>query len=263
MTALLALALVLADPPAKPKPAGPPEFEVVFLNGSALKQVTVLTESVTLTTKYGPLTIPAGDLKRVEFGRGDKPVDTVEAVEFTARGKLETAELKVKTKEFGEATLKASALASVRFTPPGGGGAELTMEAVKYARQNWAEWLDTGVEVAAGDSLEVVASGTLEMMPQSPGHQTVGPNGGGPSVSQPPPGGDLRPPYPAGSSRARPFWLSGQLVARIGKDGKPFPVGAAYKEKATAAGRVYLVIAPNAFSTDPVGSYKVTVRIGG
>ena len=51
------------SPAPKPKPA---EVTAVFRDGSVLKGVT-LSGSVELTTRYGKLTIPLEDVKRVDF----------------------------------------------------------------------------------------------------------------------------------------------------------------------------------------------------
>lgn len=262
MTVLLALALLVADPPAKAdlKPAGPPQFEMQFVNGSTLKQVTVLTNMLQVATKYGKLSIPTTDLRQVEFGKGAKAVDTIEAAEFTARGKLETTELKVRTAEFGESTVKVATLRGLRFTPAGSRSASLTVDGAKYARPGWVEWMDSGVDAISGDLLEITASGTLDLMAQSPGSQTTGPAGA--NMPAPPMPNGVRPPN-EGNGRSRPWWMSGQLIARIGKDGKPFPIGASHKQPAAASGRVYLIIAPTGFGTECTGGYKVDIRVGG
>ena len=60
-------------PPETPKAATEPkvpaitEFDVGFLDGSNVK-VVVLEPAVAVTTKYGKLTIPLADLRRVELG---------------------------------------------------------------------------------------------------------------------------------------------------------------------------------------------------
>ena len=54
--------------PAKPKaPDGPPEFEVNFSDNSNVK-VVVLDPFVTVSTRYGKLTVPVTELKRIELG---------------------------------------------------------------------------------------------------------------------------------------------------------------------------------------------------
>src|SRR5207244_2104689 len=51
--------------PAAPKaPDGPPEFEVNFSDNSNVK-VVVLDPSVTVSTRYGKLTVPVAELKRI------------------------------------------------------------------------------------------------------------------------------------------------------------------------------------------------------
>ena len=53
--------------PAANAVAAPPEFDVGFLDGSNVK-VVVLEPEVAVTTKYGKLTVPLAELKRVELG---------------------------------------------------------------------------------------------------------------------------------------------------------------------------------------------------
>ncbi len=77
-------ALVVSPATAQPPPAAPTtpptaknevvpkspavlEFDVGFLDGSNVK-VVVLEPAVTVTTKYGKLTVPLADLRRVEVG---------------------------------------------------------------------------------------------------------------------------------------------------------------------------------------------------
>lgn len=52
---------------AEKEPAGPPEFEVVMADGSTFR-VTPKDVSVVVETKYGKLTIPYRDIRRVELG---------------------------------------------------------------------------------------------------------------------------------------------------------------------------------------------------
>jgi hypothetical protein len=56
------------DPPAKKKPADPPELaEVKMADGSAVRMT--LTQSVVeITTRYGKLEVPVGDIRKIEFG---------------------------------------------------------------------------------------------------------------------------------------------------------------------------------------------------
>src|SRR4051794_6510732 len=68
--ALLAAGLAAAAPPtesARPDPAAA-EVVAVFQDGTTIRKA-VLTESIELATRYGKLTVPAADVRRIEFGR--------------------------------------------------------------------------------------------------------------------------------------------------------------------------------------------------
>jgi hypothetical protein len=55
-------------PPPKPAaPPGPPEFEITFADQSAVR-AHLLDATVLVATKYGKLTIPIRDIKRIELG---------------------------------------------------------------------------------------------------------------------------------------------------------------------------------------------------
>lgn len=56
-----------AKPVAPKAPDGPPEFEVNFSDNSNVK-VVVLDPAVTVSTRYGKLTVPVAELRRVELG---------------------------------------------------------------------------------------------------------------------------------------------------------------------------------------------------
>ena len=56
-----------AEAPKREKPDGPPEFEARFVDDSVLK-VSALESVLTVTTKYGKLTIPLADVVRIEVG---------------------------------------------------------------------------------------------------------------------------------------------------------------------------------------------------
>lgn len=313
-------------PPAPPPTA--PEFEIKFTDGGSLR-IQALDESVVVVTKYGKLTVPLAEVRRVEFGfryppgteakidalvgrlgadafrdreeaerqlvafkelalpavrravkstdpevarraeavarklaavvpedrQAVKDYDTVETAEFTARGRVAAAKLRVKSRQFGESALPVEELRAVRGLNTPAAAGELTVDAARYARLNWAGWFDTGVDVTADGPLQITAAGTIDQWPQEPGRYLCGPNGNGTAVMQGPAGGP-------GGQPAR--FASGMLVGRIGPHGPLFPVGASYRApRAGQTGRLYLVIAPSHWGNDnATGSYKVTVRAG-
>src|SRR5438067_1146208 len=68
---LILLPLVAIGPgrsqEAKKGAPGTNDVEVHFLDGSAVR-MTILQESLEVATKYGKLTIPTRDIRRIEFG---------------------------------------------------------------------------------------------------------------------------------------------------------------------------------------------------
>lgn len=310
-------------PPAKADPKSDGTvFELRTLDDTVMK-VVLLEPSVTLVTRYGKLSIPATEVRRLEFGfrypdgveakidkaltdlgstefrtredaeqalaeighfaipplrraikgatdpevirraqavlklleskQGDnkfevRDYDTVETAEFTAKGKLELAALKVRTKYFGDATVKLTDIKAFRSVGSAS-GAEFSLDANKYAKMNQAEWMETGIEVSTGQQLEVTASGKIDQWPQGPG-QYMSEAGGLPNYA-----GRIGP------NGLPQVGLPGQIVARIGPNGTPFAVGAAYKGKVGDNGKLYLRIGPSPWNCDSSGSYKVKVDV--
>ncbi|MCI0699535.1 MAG: hypothetical protein L0241_00420 [Planctomycetia bacterium] len=297
-------------------------FEIRLADDTVMK-VTLLEQTVSVTTKYGKLNIPAAEVRRLEFGfrypegmeekitkaigelgspefrtreaaeqtlancehfaipalrravKGEDPevvrraqavlklleakltpdklelrdYDVVEAAEFTVRGRIELSALKVRTKFFGDVTVKLTDIRSFRSVGSAAGGA-FTLDAGKYAKMNQADWMETTIEVTAGQQLEVTATGKVDQWPQAPGAYMVEP-GGLPGYAT---GGAL----PGGGQR---IGVPGQLVGRIGAKGTPFALGASYKGKVTENGKLYLRISPSPWNCDSTGSYKVIVNI--
>jgi|SRR5579883_744660 len=300
----------------------PATFELRTHDDTVMK-VVLLDPSVSLITKYGKLSIPAADVRRLEFGfrypegmksKIDKAIeelgsldfrtredaeqrladighfaipslrrtqksedpevvrraqavlkllegklgegkeelrdyDVVETPEFTVKGQLELTALKVRTKYFGDATLKLTDIKSFRSISSAS-NAEFALDAAKYAKLDQADWLETQIEVSSGQQLEVTATGKIDQWPQGPGQYMSEPGGL--------PGYTAAGALPDGSQR---IGVPGQIVAKIGAKGTPFPVGAAYKGKVSASGRLYLRISPSPWNCNSTGSYKISANV--
>ena len=175
--------------------------------------------------------------------------DVIETSEFTLRGRVEGARVKVRTKYFGEAVLHLVTIRSLRSVA-GSNGSEFSLDAAAYAKLNGQSWMETAIEVTAGQELEITASGQIDLWPMQPGQYMTGPagSGGAPVV---------------GANPAAQRGFSGQPIGRIGPNGDPFVIGASYKGKAAASGKLYLRIAPSQWNNDSVGNYKIKVNTGG
>jgi hypothetical protein len=199
-------------------------------------------------------------------------VDVITTDESVIRGTIETPALKVKSKYFGEASIKLVDLRELR--PVGGqGGGMFTLSAAKHASQGWGNWFDTGVEVAKDRPVEVTITGQIDQWSQEPGRYVAGPNGTQAMVAGPGMGqaellraqklGGLQPGGP-GMPGGGMAYQSGAVYGRIGPNGPIFKVGSSYKQaSATAGGKLYLIIAPSNWGNESTGEYKVTVKTGG
>lgn len=318
---------------SKKTPDGPAEFEARFADDSTVR-LSVLDPTVSVVTKYGKLSIPLADVRKVDLGfrypdgveakveealdalgspnfrsreeaeralvgigefavpgvrRALKSTDPevvrrAEAVmkklkdklpeekleqhdqdvvvtdEFTVRGRLEGAGLKTRTRYFGEVVMRLNEVRALRSIAGGVGEGKVTLEADKYAKQGWANWMDTGIDVSGSAPLEITATGQIDQWAQTPGQYVSGPQG---TQSQAPgvPQGKPVTGIPAGPGGQ--FVRSGSVIGRIGADGAPFYVGGSYKaSKAPATGRLYLIVAPSNWGNDSVGSYEMKIKSG-
>lgn len=321
------------DAPKKPAADGPVEFEARFADDSSVR-LTVLEPSLTVTTKYGKLTIPVADIKRVELGfrypdgveakveaaaadlgspgfrareEAEKALvgygefavpavrralkstdpevarraeavlkrlkdkvpeeklepqdqDVVEAAEFTVRGRLDGPGLKTRTRYFGEVTMRLTEVRGLKAVGVPVADGKVALDAARYARQGWAAWMDTGVDVSADQPLEVACTGQIDQWSQTPGQYMAGPQGTQAAAPGMPNG---RPVLAVPAGPGGQFVRSGAVVGRVGADGAPFFVGGSYKAaKAPATGRLYLIIAPSNWGNDSAGSYDVKIKSG-
>jgi hypothetical protein len=171
--------------------------------------------------------------------------DLVETAEFNVKGRLEVGVISVRTKYFGDTTVNFTDIRSFRALGHSS-KVELSLDAAKYGKMNQSDWMETSIHVSAGQLLDVTASGQVDQWPQGPGQYMVGPEGlanGNRLVM----GGTTG--------------LPGQVIGRIGASGTAFPIGAAYKSKATESGKLYLRIGASPWNCPSTGAYKVAVSV--
>ncbi|MEO8025906.1 MAG: LssY C-terminal domain-containing protein [Bryobacteraceae bacterium] len=106
-----------------------------------------------------------------------------------------------------------------------------------------SRWVDTGIDVAAGDSITFSATGTVQL-----GGKSIDPDGGGRGFS------DLIKVYPLNDAN------KGAVLGRIGSEAasRPFLIGSRRESKAPISGRLFLGV--NLGGNDiGTGSFKVTL----
>jgi hypothetical protein len=187
--------------------------------------------------------------------------DTVAAVDFTIVGHIDTPTLKARTAYFGETNLKLAEVRSLRWGPSER-EKKVAVDAGRYGAQTEA-WLDTGLTVRSGATLQVTATGTIDLRPTDPGTMVAGPDGraagrgGRGGFGGGGPGGGGR-----GGFGARGLQSPGALVGRVGEFGRSFFIGSQYDGTAPEEGKLYLRIVPSAAGEEPAGTYEVKVTAG-
>lgn len=104
-------------------------------------------------------------------------------------------------------------------------------------------WTDTGLDVQAGQRLEVNAAGELAANPEN---------------RTSPDGFANKPEWRKYNVLAEAPHMA--LIGRVGASGQPFLVGAAFRGPAPAAGRLYLGINDRDVGNN-AGAFKATVRV--
>lgn len=165
--------------------------------------------------------------------------DVIVTREFSFPGRIETAHFKARTPYFGEIQV---ALAEIRGLRSIGASSQLTftLEAAKFAAMDTSVWRDTGIDVSKDTTIEVEASGTVYVYPGT----------GYPST----PDGYTGFQPPQGQPKA------GALIARLGRNGDIFTLGAKGKHKANGNGRLYVRIQQGPWMTESTGSYEVKLK---
>lgn len=296
--------------PATPKNAEDPNIvEVRMADGSAVRMTLIQTQ-IEVTTRYGKLSVPVTDLKRIDFGfrypegalakiedavaklgatnykqreaaaaalfsyrelaypilkRAVKSADAevvkraeevmkkieekvpaevlkisehdlVHTIEFTIAGKIDSPVLRARSPYFGEIQIQLAEARNLRALRRGN-EVETTLDA-RYASHT--EWLETEIEIAADDPIDIKAAGQMILRPGAGFEST--------------PNGNVN--YRDG------VYNAGQLLGRVGKTGKTFIVGEKYRGTPGESGRLFLRVQPSPWGNQITGSYNVKIVTG-
>jgi hypothetical protein len=298
------------------------EAEVQFANGSTVRMALV-QDKVEVLTKYGRLTIPFGDIQKIEFGvhlpaevarqvedgvqklasvhysereegsrelaalgasaypallkalkssdqevarRADKILaeirgrvpekelrsreeDIITTPTFTIVGRIITAALKGNSEYFGNVQLQLTQMRHLRqLRNPG----ELlvNVDAAQYGSAH-GQWLDSGVTIETSTTLHIVANGTIDIYPQSPGQYLSTPKGYGNVLLAP--GAKVVPT----AANMRNF--SGALFGRVGDSSDAFYIGERFEGMPGREGKLYLHIVPSPWNNASAGTYQVKI----
>jgi hypothetical protein len=199
-----------------------------------------------------------------------KPHDTIVTTDFSIAGRIEADIFKVRTPYFGDGQVRLHELRTIRWQN-GDPEGRLVVDAAKYANQQ-ETWMDTGLVIARGTKLQLLASGTVDLWPIAPevGRYLASPDGqqqggqvnvalgGGVWVANN--GVVQAAPAPGIVQRGAAQPTPGMLVGRIGESGAVFIVGRTFNGVATEEGKLYLRIMPSPWNNASTGNYEVRVN---
>ena len=199
--------------------------DVTFQDGSVVL-MDVRTVALEIQTKYGKLTVPMKDVRRVDMAKGE-----CVTAEGPISGKLITSKLKVHSPYFGELELSTAVMTKLRM--------RAHFKEVEQVLVPDAPWADTGIALVAGDQVKITALGMIDLWPQGPGQFMTGPKG----YSQ------------AGRGSQFP---AGTLVAKT--DSREWVVGDSWEGTIEQTGSLKLWIVPGPWDCPSQGNYAVKVR---
>lgn len=256
LAGLLTMASIAFAQESVPTATAKPHRAEIRLSDGSLVRVTILQDNLEVMTKYGKLTIPFADIRRIDFGlhrdvdrkqTADKHLpeplrakegDIIHATEFPVIGQITTPTIKVHSTHFGDRALKLSELRTV-YLRATLGARELTVDATKHGSAP-DQWLDTGVSIDTSIRLVVTGAGQVDLWPQGPGQYLTTPKG----YSSPGKGSTF---------------MAGALVGRVGENGKAFLIGERYDAVLAEEGKLYLHIVPSPWNNVSTGSYRVHI----
>lgn len=174
----------------------------------------------------------------------DRKQDMLHTVGFPVQGEIQDKEFRCVSDTLGELKLKIHSI--VALTAHQSLTTDLTLNA-DYFGTEFGTWMDAGISVTPGTTVNISAAGQVELWPQTPGQYLTGPEGHAPTAG-------------------RNGFRAGALVAKIGS-GQPFVVGESISRLADASpsgvdqGRLFLAIVPSPWNQRSAGGYTVKVRV--
>lgn len=175
--------------------------------------------------------------------------DIITTPSFTIVGRIVTPALKGKSEYFGAVQLRLPQMRLLRHLHVPG-ETQVAIDAGQYGSQH-DQWYDTGLTIEDRTSLLIVATGTIDIYPQTPGQYLSTPKGYGNVALNP---GARVMPTPVNMRN-----FSGALFGRIGDGGDAFYIGERFEGAPGREGKLYLHIVPSPWNNASTGNYQVRI----
>ncbi len=175
-----------------------------------------------------------------------KELDTVTTADFPIAGHIEASAFKASSPLLGAVDVKLFQVRGIRWLGHSN-EVTLTVDASKHGGPG-ENWFDTGLDMN-GDRITVVATGTVDVMPNNPGQYMAGPDG-------------LRQELGFGRGNGALVGQPGALIAKIGQSGQPFLIGSKHDSTPRSDGRLYLRLEPSPWRVAQTGNFSVKIVTG-
>jgi len=181
---------------------------------------------------------PAGDESLPQVAGTD---DEIVTTRMTVKGRIPREDFMVKS-QYGELKVVISDLSGITFRAAGQSSAKVNVSAQNQPPGNW---LDTKLDLQKNQKIKITASGQLSVR----NYGIVSGPAGNTDWSGHPTFGN----FPMLS-----------LVAKVGRNGQPFLVGASYNGRVKNEGRLYLgIVTFTPYPSGAAGSYQAKVQAMG
>jgi hypothetical protein len=175
--------------------------------------------------------------------------DVIVTPAFTIVGRIVSPALKGRSEYFGNVQLQLPQMRQLKQLHQAG-EIQLALDASQYGSAH-GQWMESGVSVETSTTLLIVASGTIDIYPQTPGQYLSTPKGYGNIALTP---GARVVPTPVNLRN-----YAGALFGRVGDNGDAFYIGERYEGAAGKDGKLYLHIVPSPWNNASVGSYQLKI----
>jgi hypothetical protein len=175
--------------------------------------------------------------------------DIITTPGFTIVGRILTPGFKAQSEYFGGVQLQLSHLRTLRsIRNPG--ELQLAVDAAQYGSAH-GQWMDTGFDLDGSTSLLIIAAGTVDIYPQSPGQYTSTPKGYGNAALA----SGAKVPMNPTTLRNH----AGALFGRVGDSSEAFYIGERFEGNPGREGKLFLHIVPSPWNNAASGAYQVKI----
>ncbi|MSQ96727.1 MAG: hypothetical protein EXR98_19535 [Gemmataceae bacterium] len=182
--------------------------------------------------------------------------DRIVTQHFTIVGRILTTTIKSKTEYFGDVELTLAKMRSLRAVGLASTETDVVIDSSKYA--NAGQWLDAGFMADGRSTIQITATGMIDVWPQQGGQMMSGPQGL--QATQNGQRGIMGGARKIGANINNQVHC-GMLLGKWGEDGEMFMIGERYDGTPDHEGKLFLHIGPSRWNAQCAGSFDVKITV--